>query len=174
MADFKIYEKDNKMFIERLSAPRFIGEITFKQGSNIENIEWIDSCLDVSGIAKAIREAREFIAKLKGDNKANREQIADMITIARTIMGARMKAIREEKKITYADMQRGSILSPNQIASIESGSANYTIDSWLQYLAAADLEMPFDLRTHKYFEYLMQGYSTGEAVVLAHKEAGSK
>lgn len=68
MEEFKIYEEKGKQIIERISYPRFKGEITFGKESDIENIEMIDHCLDVSVLASMMQEAGEFIMK---NNKRN-------------------------------------------------------------------------------------------------------
>ena len=60
---FKIYQENQKWFIERLVFPRFKGEITFGEESDIENIEMLDECTDVAVLAKAMRAAGEFIIK---------------------------------------------------------------------------------------------------------------
>ena len=102
-----------------------------------------------------------------------REQTIEATIIARKIMGARMKYLRIEKGITYAQMQRNSILSPGQIAAIESGSTSYTVDSLLQYLVAADLSFPLDLPIHKYLDYTIQGYSVEDAIAQVEKDEGA-
>ena len=99
-----------------------------------------------------------------------KEQIIEATIITRKILGARMKFLRAKKKITYAEMQRRSILSPAQIAAIESGSTSYTIDSFLQYLVAADLSFPLDLPIHKYLGYIVRGYSVEDAIAQVEKD----
>jgi len=62
MNEFKIYTKDNKQIIERLTYPCFIAEITFNNhASDLENIEFIDKCNDFMQVAKVMREAGEFL-----------------------------------------------------------------------------------------------------------------
>jgi Helix-turn-helix. len=137
MENFKIYEKDDKTYIERLVSPRFVGEITFGAKSDIENIEWIDSCVEVMTIARAMREAGEFIATNE------RWKYKDIALTSRIEIGKKLKAIRLEKGMTYTDIQRASLLGSNQIAAIESGKTNYSVDSLIQYLAAVGAELPF-------------------------------
>lgn len=68
--DFKIYKQGDKQIIERLSYPRFKGVITFNNSlSDLEEIELIDKTKNPSVIAKAMREAGDFLInyKPKGD-----------------------------------------------------------------------------------------------------------
>ena len=59
---FRIYQKDNKQMIERLIYPKFTAEITFNSDiSDLENIEVDENVFDASDIAKAMREAGEFV-----------------------------------------------------------------------------------------------------------------
>lgn len=62
MSNFKIYKKDDSTYIESLSFPRFKGKITFGQLSDIEGIELIDKDADVMEMAKALREAGDYIS----------------------------------------------------------------------------------------------------------------
>jgi len=68
--DFKIYQDGARQIIERLSYPRFKGVITFNSPlSDIEDIELLDEPREPSVIARAMREAGEFLInhKPKGD-----------------------------------------------------------------------------------------------------------
>lgn len=68
--DFKTYKQGDKQIIERLSYPRFKGVITFNNSlSDLEDIELIDKTKNPSVIAKAMREAGDFLInyKQKGD-----------------------------------------------------------------------------------------------------------
>lgn len=68
--NFKIYKQGDKQIIERLSYPRFKGVITFNNSlSDLEDIELIDKTKNPSVIAKAMREAADFLInyKPKGD-----------------------------------------------------------------------------------------------------------
>lgn len=68
--NFKIYKQGDKQIIERLSYPRFKGVITFNNSlSDLEDIELIDKTKNPSVIAKAMREAGDFLInyKPKGD-----------------------------------------------------------------------------------------------------------
>lgn len=68
--DFRIYQDGDRQTIERLSYPRFKGVITFNSPlSDIEDIELLDETRDPSVIAKAMREAGDFLInyKPKGD-----------------------------------------------------------------------------------------------------------
>jgi hypothetical protein len=59
---FRIYESENKQMIERLTYPKFTAEITFNSEiSDLENIELDEDVWNASDIAKAMREAGEFI-----------------------------------------------------------------------------------------------------------------
>lgn len=59
---FKVYKEGDRTYIEALTYPRFRGEITFGQLSDIENIELIDRDADVMEMAKALREAGDYIS----------------------------------------------------------------------------------------------------------------
>jgi hypothetical protein len=64
------YTRNDKQIIERLSYPRFKGVVTFNSPlSDIEEIELLDETRDPSVIAKAMREAGDFLInyKPKGD-----------------------------------------------------------------------------------------------------------
>ena len=70
MSKFKIHSKGDKQIIERLSYPRFKGVITFNSPtSDIEDIELIDEVKDALVMAKALREAGDYLMnyKPKGD-----------------------------------------------------------------------------------------------------------
>lgn len=59
---FKIYNMNDVVKIEHLEYPRFVGDITFGDLSDIENIQWIDNPgTNVMNIAKLMREAGDFI-----------------------------------------------------------------------------------------------------------------
>lgn len=59
---FKIYQEGEKQIIERLSYPRFKGVITFDSPlSDIEEVELLDETREPSVIAKAMREAGDFL-----------------------------------------------------------------------------------------------------------------
>jgi hypothetical protein len=59
---FKIYQEGNKKIIERLSYPRFKGVVSFSGTiSDIEEVELLDETIDPSVIAKAMREAGEYL-----------------------------------------------------------------------------------------------------------------
>ena len=64
--DFKIHKEGDKQIIERLSYPRFKGVVTFNSPlSDIEDIELLDETRDPSVIAKAMREAGDFLINYK-------------------------------------------------------------------------------------------------------------
>jgi len=64
--DFKIHKEGDKQIIERLSYPRFKGVVTFNSPlSDIEEIELLDETRDPSVIAKAMREAGDFLINYK-------------------------------------------------------------------------------------------------------------
>lgn len=64
--DFRIYQEGDRQIIERLSYPRFKGVITFNNPlSDIEDIELLDEVINPSEIAKAMREAGEYLMNFK-------------------------------------------------------------------------------------------------------------
>lgn len=64
--DFKIYQEGDSQIIERLTYPKFRGVITFNSPlSDIENIELLDNCKDPIIIARAMREAGDYLINLK-------------------------------------------------------------------------------------------------------------
>ena len=68
--EFKIYQDGERQIIERLSYPRFRGVITFNSPlSDIEDIELLDKTNSPTEIARAMREAGDFLInyKPKGD-----------------------------------------------------------------------------------------------------------
>lgn len=60
---FEVFESNGKTMIRRNKFPRFIGEITMGQLSDIENVEWIDECPDFMQVAKIMRLCSEFLRK---------------------------------------------------------------------------------------------------------------
>lgn len=68
--DFRIYQDGNRQIIERLSYPRFKGVVTFNSPlSDIEEVELLDKTNSPTEIARAMREAGDFLInyKPKGD-----------------------------------------------------------------------------------------------------------
>ena len=68
--DFRIYQDGDRKIIERLSYPRFKGVVTFNSPlSDIEEIELLDKTNSPTEIARAMREAGDFLInyKPKGD-----------------------------------------------------------------------------------------------------------
>ncbi|MFA7019183.1 MAG: hypothetical protein WC239_09395 [Sphaerochaetaceae bacterium] len=64
--DFKIHKEGDKQIIERLSYPRFKGVVTFNSPlSDIEEVELLDETRDPSVIARAMREAGDFLINYK-------------------------------------------------------------------------------------------------------------
>jgi hypothetical protein len=64
--DFKIYQDGDRQIIERLSYPRFKGVITFNSPlSDIEEIDLLDKTNSPTEIARAMREAGDFIINYK-------------------------------------------------------------------------------------------------------------
>ena len=59
---YELYDVDGKSMIRRNKPPRFTGEITMGELSDIENIKWIDECT-LSEAASAMRKAGEFLIK---------------------------------------------------------------------------------------------------------------
>jgi len=62
---FNISQEGDKQIIERLIYPRFRGVITFSTLSDIEEIELLDTCSNPSEIARAMREAGDYIFNFK-------------------------------------------------------------------------------------------------------------
>lgn len=60
---YELFEHEGKQMIRRNKYPRFIGEITFGQLSDIENIVMIDECTDLSQLTQVLQKAGEFITK---------------------------------------------------------------------------------------------------------------
>jgi hypothetical protein len=68
--NFRIYQDGDRQIIERLSYPRFKGVVTFNSPlSDIEEIELLDKTNSPTEIARAMREAGDFLInyKPKGD-----------------------------------------------------------------------------------------------------------
>ena len=68
--DFRIYQDGDRQIIERLTYPRFRGVITFNSPlSDIEEVELLDKTNNPTEIARAMREAGDFLInyKPKGD-----------------------------------------------------------------------------------------------------------
>jgi hypothetical protein len=64
--DFRIYQDGDRQIIEKLSYPRFKGVITFNSPlSDIEDIEVDEDILDAGDIARAMREAGDFLINYK-------------------------------------------------------------------------------------------------------------
>ena len=62
MEKFEIYLESDRVMIRHNEFPRFVGEITFGELSDIENIIDLDKCADAQIWAKTMREAGDFIA----------------------------------------------------------------------------------------------------------------
>ena len=68
--DYRIYQEGDRQIIERLSYPRFKGVVTFNSPlSDIEEVELLDKTNSPTEIARAMREAGDFLInyKPKGD-----------------------------------------------------------------------------------------------------------
>ena len=64
--DFRIYQDGDRQIIERLSYPRFKGVITFNSPlSDIEEVELLDKTNNPTEIARAMREAGDFLINYK-------------------------------------------------------------------------------------------------------------
>jgi hypothetical protein len=64
--DFRIYQDGDKQIIERLSYPRFKGVVTFNSPlSDIEEVELLDKTNSPTEIARAMREAGDFLINYK-------------------------------------------------------------------------------------------------------------
>jgi transcriptional regulator with XRE-family HTH domain len=56
----------------------------------------------------------------------------------REALGARLRAIREEKEISIYKIVKYTGISRKQVHNIEKGTVNYTIDMLLNYLDAIE------------------------------------
>ena len=64
--DFRIYQEGDRQIIERLSYPRFKGVVTFNSPlSDIEEVELLDKTNSPTEIARAMREAGDFLINYK-------------------------------------------------------------------------------------------------------------
>jgi len=64
--DFRIYQDGDRQIIERLSYPRFKGVVTFNSPlSDIEEVELLDKTNSPTEIARAMREAGDFLINYK-------------------------------------------------------------------------------------------------------------
>ena len=64
--DYRIYQDGDRQIIERLSYPRFKGVVTFNSPlSDIEEIELLDKTNSPTEIARAMREAGDFLINYK-------------------------------------------------------------------------------------------------------------
>ncbi len=64
--EFRIYQDGDRQIIEKLTYPRFRGVVTFNSPlSDIEQIELLDKANNPTEIAKAMREAGDFLIKYK-------------------------------------------------------------------------------------------------------------
>lgn len=61
---YELFEADGKQMIRRNKPPRFVGEVTMGQLSDIENIKLLDHCTDPAELASAMRKASEFLIKI--------------------------------------------------------------------------------------------------------------
>lgn len=67
MNKFEIYKDSDKTMLRHNEFPKFVGQITFGELSDIENIECVDECTDAAVWAKTMREAGDFIIDIKDD-----------------------------------------------------------------------------------------------------------
>ena len=64
--DYRIYQDGDRQIIERLTYPRFRGVITFNSPlSDIEEVELLDKTNNPTEIARAMREAGDFLINYK-------------------------------------------------------------------------------------------------------------
>lgn len=64
--DFRIYQDGDRQIIERLTYPRFKGVVTFNSPlSDIEEVELLDKTNSPTEIARAMREAGDFLINYK-------------------------------------------------------------------------------------------------------------
>jgi hypothetical protein len=64
--DFRIYQDGDRQIIERLTYPRFKGVVTFNSPlSDIEEVELLDKTNNPTEIARAMREAGDFLINYK-------------------------------------------------------------------------------------------------------------
>lgn len=60
---YELFERGGKQMIRRNKPPRFVGEVTFGELSDIENIEYLDSCIDPAELERAMKKAGQFLIK---------------------------------------------------------------------------------------------------------------
>ena len=65
MGKFEIYRESDKTMLRHNDFPRFIGEITFGELSDIENIVCIDECTDAQVWTNTMRDAGDYILKFQ-------------------------------------------------------------------------------------------------------------
>jgi transcriptional regulator with XRE-family HTH domain len=63
--------------------------------------------------------------------------------IYREVLGERLKLFREERGLSMFRVARRGGINPHQVAAVESGDSNYTVDSLLGYILGCDLYMYF-------------------------------
>lgn len=64
--DYRIYQEGDRQIIERLTYPRFKGVVTFNSPlSDIEEVELLDKTNSPTEIARAMREAGDFLINYK-------------------------------------------------------------------------------------------------------------
>lgn len=59
------------------------------------------------------------------------------------MIGKQLKLIRETKQLSKYRVERIADITSEQIAAIESGESNYTIDKLINYLRAIDCGIEF-------------------------------
>lgn len=69
---YELFEQDGKTMIRRNKPPRFVGEVTMGELSDIENVRWFDSAT-LSEVTSAMRKAGEFLLKISRRNKEVRK-----------------------------------------------------------------------------------------------------
>lgn len=60
---FESFEDQGYVMIRRNKFPRFVGRVVMGTYSDIQVIQWLDSCTDPLVIASAMRKAGEFLKK---------------------------------------------------------------------------------------------------------------
>ena len=60
---FELFEDQGYVMISRNKFPRFVGRVVMGAYSDIQVIQWLDSCTDPLVIASTMRKAGEFLKK---------------------------------------------------------------------------------------------------------------
>ena len=118
MGKYTIYTtEDGKQMIRRNEYPQFVGEITFGENSDIENVKVLDDDAGVMDMARAMREAGDFLLSVSREKENHRERI-----------GASIRRLRTEKGMSLRELAEKSGINHSNIVKIEGGRYNVSID----------------------------------------------